>query len=160
MGAFAERDTIKRRSRSTRCRSAPNIMGGHECFNPKFGGVIGKNVQKVPIEKQVAAPPMMTMSPSFVNATLEPIIRGRGISEVPSEVGIDSRLTTWILEPRVEKTAMSSSRLITPWQPTPPAIINKSWCWICAAPTLDKRVTVSSPTTVVSEKVMVGVFNY
>lgn len=104
------------------------------------------------MEKHVAAPPIITISRSSVKTTLEPTIKGRGVSDV----GIVTRVTAWISDPEVEKTVMSSSRLIVPSQPTPPRTIKEPRSWMLMAPNLDRSLGVSFPCTIASLKLMVG----
>lgn len=51
---------------------------------------------------------------------------------------------------------MSDSRLIVPSQPMPPKTTSVSRACTYAAPNLENKLAVSSPTNSVSEKVMVG----
>lgn len=80
------------------------------------------DIQKVPMEKHVAAPPIMMISWFSVSAILEPTINGCGTLEI----GITSLVTACISDSVVEKTTMSFSWLTVPSQPTPPRTINES----------------------------------
>lgn len=112
----------------------------------------GIGSQKVPIEKHVAPPPMMTKSRSSVSTALEPTSKGRGI---PAS-GRSSRLVASMLEPEVWNTTISSWRRKSPSQPTPPRrMIFDSSC-TQDAPNLNRSRTVSSPRTSASLNVMVG----
>lgn len=130
---------------SLQVESAPN---NYSMVPREHSGI--RDVQKVPMEKQVAAPPTMTKSRSFVSTRLEPIIRGRGIVE-----GGRSRLIISTFDSD-ETTIMSSSRLIYPCSPMPPRTIKDPRSWTQAAPNLERRTTVSFSRTSALLKVMVG----
>lgn len=105
------------------------------------------------MEKQVAAPPMMTNSWSSESTTLEPIINGRGVS-----AGAMRSLFNGSIFPVVETAMISSSRLMYPELPTPPRRMKEFGSWTQAPPNLVRRATVWSLIPSAASKIMVGLY--
>lgn len=105
------------------------------------------------MEKQVAAPPMMTSSWSSESTTLEPIIKGRGGS-----AGAMRSLFNGSIFPVVETMMISSSRLMYPELPTPPRRMKEFGSWTQAPPNLVRRATVWSLIPSAASKITVGLY--